>query len=69
MRKKRKGSETECSEESSCAAASRTTNLRSHFSLEGYARLKKRCKENDSVGSFKRRLPVVHRRWFRQGEV
>ncbi|CAF2259070.1 hypothetical protein BRARA_H02644 [Brassica rapa] len=59
MRKKRKGSETECSEESSCAAASRTTNFRSHFSLEGYARLKKRCKENDSVGSFKRRLAGV----------
>ncbi|KAF3570552.1 hypothetical protein F2Q69_00060760 [Brassica cretica] len=56
MRKKRKGSETECSEESSCAGASRTTNFRSHFSLEGYARLKKRCKENDSVGFVRERF-------------
>ncbi|CAH8382350.1 unnamed protein product [Eruca vesicaria subsp. sativa] len=69
MRKKRKGSETEGSEYSqedlsSCATASRSSNFRSHFSLEGYARLKKRCKENDtvdedSVGSFKRRLAGV----------
>ncbi|KAL0697677.1 hypothetical protein Bca4012_053799 [Brassica carinata] len=69
MRKKRKGSETESSEklteELSCAAASRSSNFRSHFSLEGYARLKKRCKESDtvdeedSVGSFKRRLAGV----------
>ncbi|ESQ35559.1 hypothetical protein EUTSA_v10007542mg [Eutrema salsugineum] len=67
MRKKRKGSETECSEnlpeDISCTTASRSSNFRSHFSLEGYARLKKRCKENDdvesSVGSFKRRLAGV----------
>ena len=59
MRKKRKGSETDCPEELSCSTASRTTNFRSHFSLEGYARLKKWCKENDSVGSFKRRLAGV----------
>ncbi|CAF2115678.1 unnamed protein product [Brassica oleracea var. botrytis] len=69
MRKKRKGSETEGSENlqedlSSCATGSRSSNFRSHFSLEGYARLKKRCKENDtvdeeSVGSFKRRLAGV----------
>ncbi|CAN6878436.1 unnamed protein product [Brassica oleracea] len=67
MRKKRKGSEAEGSEEDlSCATtASRSSNFRSHFSLEGYARLKKRCKENDtvvdedSVGSFKRRLAGV----------
>ncbi|CAH8388981.1 unnamed protein product [Eruca vesicaria subsp. sativa] len=55
MRKKRKGTETESSEE-----LSRSSNFRSHFSLEGYVRLKKRCKENDdSVGSFKRRLAGV----------
>ncbi|KAJ0256861.1 Serine/threonine-protein kinase PEPKR2 [Hirschfeldia incana] len=69
MRKKRKGSETEGSDNSpeglSCATASRSSNFRSHFSLEGYARLKKRCKENDTVdeedsaGSFKRRLAGV----------
>ncbi|KAJ4879242.1 Serine/threonine-protein kinase PEPKR2 [Raphanus sativus] len=64
MRKKRKGSETDGSEELSCSTASRSSNFRSHFSLEGYARLKKRCKESDtveedSVGSFKRRLAGV----------
>ncbi|KAF8050457.1 hypothetical protein N665_1962s0002 [Sinapis alba] len=67
MRKKRKGSETEGSdnlqEGLSCATASRSSNFRSHFSLEGYARLKKRCKENDTVEdsgcSFKRRLAGV----------
>ncbi|KAJ4868985.1 Serine/threonine-protein kinase PEPKR2 [Raphanus sativus] len=61
MRKKRKGSETDGSEKLSL---SRSSNFRSHFSLEGYARLKKRCKESDtveedSVGSFKRRLAGV----------
>ncbi|XP_010476240.1 PREDICTED: serine/threonine-protein kinase PEPKR2 [Camelina sativa] len=68
MRKKRKGSETEgwenLPEDLLCSTASRSSNFRSHFSLEGYARLKKRCKENDdeaveSVGSFKRRIAGV----------
>ncbi|KAG2268034.1 hypothetical protein Bca52824_062589 [Brassica carinata] len=67
MRKKRKGSETEGSENSpeglSCATASRSSNFRSHVSLEGYARLKKRCKENDTIedsaGFFKRHLAGV----------
>ncbi|XP_010520772.1 PREDICTED: serine/threonine-protein kinase PEPKR2 [Tarenaya hassleriana] len=66
MRKKRKGSEAEGSENIlenlTSATASRSSNLRSHFSLEDYCRLKKRCKENDAVesaGSFKRRLAGV----------
>ncbi|KAJ0248065.1 Serine/threonine-protein kinase PEPKR2 [Hirschfeldia incana] len=53
MRNKRKGSETE---------SSRSSNFRSHFSLEGYARLKKRCKESDTVDeedSVKRRIAGV----------
>ncbi|CAN8293945.1 unnamed protein product [Cochlearia groenlandica] len=66
MRKKRKGIETEGSgilpDELSCTTVSRSFNFKSHFSLEGYARLKKRCKETDaeeSVGSFKRRIAGV----------
>ncbi|CAD5312537.1 putative serine/threonine-protein kinase PEPKR2 CAMK-CDPK family [Arabidopsis thaliana] len=66
MRKKRKGSETEgwenLPDDLSCSTASRSSNFRSHFSLEGYARLKKRCKETEaveSVGSFKRRIAGV----------
>lgn len=84
MRKKRKGSETENLQEDLSSCATRSSNFRSHFSLEGYARLKKRCKENDtvdddeeeeeSVGSFKRRLTGVATAppcgaWSRQGEV
>ncbi|EOY15369.1 hypothetical protein QUC31_000508 [Theobroma cacao] len=66
MRKKRKGSETDVSTEvtnnfaSSCG--SRSSNIRSHFSLEDYARLKKRCKEDvdaPPVGSCKSRLAGI----------
>ncbi|KAF5746781.1 serine/threonine-protein kinase PEPKR2-like [Tripterygium wilfordii] len=50
MRKKRKGSEgDQCpnvAEEVAPARDSRPSNLRSHYSLEDYARLKKRCKED-----------------------
>ncbi|XP_056862994.1 serine/threonine-protein kinase PEPKR2-like isoform X2 [Raphanus sativus] len=62
MRKKRKGSSEAHGEGSEgLSFATRSSNFRSHFSLEGYARLKKRCKENEDVsaGSFKRRLAGV----------
>ncbi|CAN8312092.1 unnamed protein product [Cochlearia groenlandica] len=66
VRKKRKSSETECSEDLpedlACSSASRSSNFRFHFSLEEYVRLRKRWKESDAVesaGSFKRRLAGV----------
>ncbi|KAK8552159.1 hypothetical protein V6N13_120578 [Hibiscus sabdariffa] len=66
MRKKRKGSETNASPEvtdkfaSACDSGS--SNIRSHFSLEDYARIKKRCKEDvdaPPVGSWKSRLAGI----------
>ncbi|XAR48525.1 Non-specific serine/threonine protein kinase [Bertholletia excelsa] len=66
MRKKRKGSEIlrpnqgDESLESTRNSRSSLSNLKSHYSLEDYARLKKRCKEdlggNEPVGSCKSRL-------------
>ncbi|GLT74430.1 hypothetical protein SLA2020_462300 [Shorea laevis] len=66
MRKKRKGSETDASPEvlsnftSSCEL--RSSNLRSHYSLEDYARIKKKCKEDvvtHPIGSCKSRLAGI----------
>ncbi|KAK8642742.1 hypothetical protein V6N13_012075 [Hibiscus sabdariffa] len=66
MRKKRKGSETNASAEvtdkfaSACDSGS--SNIRSHFSLEDCARIKKRCKEDvdaPPVGSWKSRLAGI----------
>ncbi|KAE8656261.1 Serine/threonine-protein kinase PEPKR2 [Hibiscus syriacus] len=66
MRKKRKGSETnahpEVTENFASAFDSRSSNIRSHFSLEDYARIKKRCKEDVDaapVGSCKSRLAGI----------
>ncbi|KAE8727878.1 Serine/threonine-protein kinase PEPKR2 [Hibiscus syriacus] len=66
MRKKRKGSETDASQEVTdkfgSAWDSRSSNIRSRFSLEDYARIKKRCKEDvdaPPVGSFKSRLAGI----------
>ncbi|XVE55567.1 hypothetical protein DITRI_Ditri03aG0169700 [Diplodiscus trichospermus] len=66
MRKKRKGSETDASPEVTNKFAltsdSRSSNIRSHYSLEDYARLKKRCKEDvdaPPVGSCKSRLAGI----------
>ncbi|KAK8580391.1 hypothetical protein V6N13_143495 [Hibiscus sabdariffa] len=66
MRKKRKGSETDVSPEVTdkfaSACDSRSSNIRSHFSLEDYARIKKRCKEDvdaPPVGSCKSRLAGI----------
>lgn len=68
MRKKRKGSELLCSNqtdalESTCNLGSVRSNLRSHYSLEDYARLKKRCKEDvggdETVGSCRVRLAGI----------
>ncbi|XP_065880572.1 serine/threonine-protein kinase PEPKR2 [Euphorbia lathyris] len=66
MRKKRKGSETEACEDVQTEVTpshdTRSPNLRSHYSLEDYNRLKKRCKENagdDPVCSFKSRLAGI----------
>ncbi|KAK8708305.1 hypothetical protein V6N13_059349 [Hibiscus sabdariffa] len=66
MRKKRKGSETNVSPEVTNNFAptcdSRSSNIRSHYSLEDYARIKKRCKEEvdiHPIGSCKSRLAGV----------
>ncbi|KDP41445.1 hypothetical protein JCGZ_15852 [Jatropha curcas] len=66
MRKKRKGSETEASEdvqnELTPTHETKSSNLRSHYSLEDYNRLKKRCKENacsEPVSSCKSRLAGI----------
>ncbi|WCJ35687.1 Calcium-dependent protein kinase family protein [Euphorbia peplus] len=66
MRKKRKGSETEACEdvktEVTTTHETRTPNLRSHYSLEDYNRLTKRCKEgtgDEPVSSFKSRLAGI----------
>ncbi|KAE8695408.1 Serine/threonine-protein kinase PEPKR2 [Hibiscus syriacus] len=66
MRKKRKGSETSVSPEVTNNFAptcdSRSSNIRSHYSLEDYARIKKRCKEDVDIlpiGSCKSRLAGV----------
>ncbi|XP_050212702.1 serine/threonine-protein kinase PEPKR2 [Mercurialis annua] len=67
MRKKRKGSETEDVENNQFTPPRhdiRSPNLRSHYSLEDYNRLKKRCKEdedgcNEPVNSFKSRLAGI----------
>ncbi|KAL6984045.1 Serine/threonine-protein kinase pepkr2 [Sarracenia purpurea var. burkii] len=67
MRKKRKGSETLYTNqeeeviESTHDSRSSLSNLKFHYSLEDYVRLKKRCKEdvvgsNEHVGSSKTRL-------------
>ncbi|GLT79880.1 hypothetical protein SLA2020_513500 [Shorea laevis] len=66
MRKKRKGSEADASPEVSTNFAasheSRSSNVRSHYSLEDYARIKKRCKEDvitQPIGSCKSRLAGI----------
>eukprot|EP00257_Ricinus_communis_P024773 XP_025012187.1 serine/threonine-protein kinase PEPKR2 [Ricinus communis] len=69
MRKKRKGSETEACQdvlqnEITPRHDVKSSNLRSHYSLEDYNRIKKRCKEeedacNEPVSSFKSRLAGV----------
>ncbi|XP_022768396.1 serine/threonine-protein kinase PEPKR2 [Durio zibethinus] len=66
MRKKRKGSETDASPEVTNNFAStcdpRSSNIRCHYSLEDYARIKKRCKEDvdaPPVGSWKSRLAGI----------
>lgn len=63
MRKKRKGSETDANEdELKRSHDSRSSIIRSHYSLEDYSRLKKRCKEDAStqpIGSFKSRLAGI----------
>lgn len=68
MRKKRKGSETDASknvqneDELGQTCDSRSSNIRSHYSLEDYSRLKKKCKEDASTqptGSFKSRLAGI----------
>ncbi|PSS19584.1 Serine/threonine-protein kinase [Actinidia chinensis var. chinensis] len=65
MRRKRKGSEILCLEEEILESTNRDSrsslsNLKGHYSLEDYARLKKRCKEDDAgdntIGSCKSRL-------------
>ncbi|KAH1057627.1 hypothetical protein J1N35_035692 [Gossypium stocksii] len=66
MRKKRKGSETNVSPEVTNnfvpTCDSRSSNIRSHYSLEDYARIKKRCKEDvdaHPIRSCKSRLAGV----------
>lgn len=66
MRKKRKGSETDACEniqdEITRSHDAKSSNLRSHYSLEDYNRLKKRCKEdvgNEPVSSFNSRLAGI----------
>lgn len=63
MRKKRKGSEADASAELPEVAAPthdwQSSNLRCHYSLEDYSRLKKRCKEHavaEPINSCKSRL-------------
>ncbi|GFY96100.1 phosphoenolpyruvate carboxylase-related kinase 2 [Actinidia rufa] len=65
MRRKRKGSEILCLEEGILESTKRDLrssllNLKCHYSLEDYARLKKRCKEDNvgdkTIGSCKSRL-------------
>ncbi|GMI77249.1 phosphoenolpyruvate carboxylase-related kinase 2 [Hibiscus trionum] len=66
MRKKRKGSETNESPEVTNNFAptrdSRSSNIRAHYSLEDYARIKKRCKEDldiHPIGSCTSRLAGI----------
>ncbi|KAF8023359.1 hypothetical protein BT93_F0764 [Corymbia citriodora subsp. variegata] len=66
MRKKRKGSEADAStqllELSRSTQDLQSSNLRSHYSLEDYTRLKKRCKEDagaEPVASCKSRLAGI----------
>ncbi|TYI82692.1 hypothetical protein E1A91_D05G238200v1 [Gossypium mustelinum] len=62
MRKKRKGSETDASPEVTNKFASACDYIRSHFSLEDFSRIKKRCKEDvdtPPVGSCKSRLAGI----------
>lgn len=66
MRKKRKGSEADAStqllELSRSAHDLQSSNLRSHYSLEDYTRLKKRCKEDagaEPIASCKSRLAGI----------
>ncbi|KAL5844405.1 hypothetical protein ACOSQ4_010363 [Xanthoceras sorbifolium] len=68
MRKKRKGSETDACEntpnedEFGPTHESLSSNVRSHYSLEDYSRLKKKCKEDAStqpIGSCKSRLAGI----------
>ncbi|GAV66796.1 Pkinase domain-containing protein [Cephalotus follicularis] len=66
MRKKRKGSETDACpnepDELTPAPDSPSSNRRAHYSLEDYARLKKRCKEDagtQPIGSCKSRLAGI----------
>lgn len=66
MRKKRKGTDAEVSQnlqdDLRSISDSRSSNIRSHYSLEDYARLKKRCKEDANtqpIGSCKSRLAGI----------
>uniref|UniRef100_A0A2P2LX01 Uncharacterized protein MANES_02G147900 n=1 Tax=Rhizophora mucronata TaxID=61149 RepID=A0A2P2LX01_RHIMU len=66
MRKKRKGSQTDACEylgdELTPNRVAESTILMSHFSLEDYFRLNKRCKEdagNETIGSCKNRLAGI----------
>ncbi|KAK3023258.1 hypothetical protein RJ639_044424 [Escallonia herrerae] len=68
MRKKRKGSEIYCPKhkdilQSTCNSVSSRSNIKTHYSLEDYERLKKRCKEDvvddETVGSCKGRLAGI----------
>lgn len=64
MRKKRKGSGADASEENPVilAASSHGSNWRSHYSLEDCSRLKKRCKEDaeaELASSYKSRLAGI----------
>uniref|UniRef100_A0A2P2LWZ4 Uncharacterized protein MANES_02G147900 n=1 Tax=Rhizophora mucronata TaxID=61149 RepID=A0A2P2LWZ4_RHIMU len=66
MRKKRKGSETDAFEnlgdELTLNQEAKSSILASHFSLEDYIRLNKRCKEdvgNETIGSCKNRLAGI----------
>lgn len=66
MRKKRKGSEADAGEnvqeEVIPTCDLKSSNVRSHYSLEDYNRLKKRCKEDlgrEPVTSFKSRLAGI----------
>lgn len=64
MKKKRKGSDFLCSHQKDILdSGSLVSNRKSHYSLEDYARLKKRCKEDvvgvETVGSCKSRLAGI----------
>ncbi|XP_031282688.1 serine/threonine-protein kinase PEPKR2 isoform X2 [Pistacia vera] len=69
MRKKRKGSETDAckstpikEELGPTRGSLESSNIRSHYSLEDYSRLRKKCKEDASPkppGSFKSRLAGI----------